>query len=53
MMFQDTDGIKLALYDELKNILSPDHNTRTKAEERLSQLKVTGEVWRLKALKIF
>lgn len=44
MMFQDTDAIKLALYDELKNILSPDHNIRTKAEERLSQMKVTGKI---------
>lgn len=45
MMFQDTDAIKLALFDELKNILSPDHNIRTKAEERLSQMKVTGKIY--------
>uniref|UniRef100_A0A336MGN8 CSON015154 protein n=1 Tax=Culicoides sonorensis TaxID=179676 RepID=A0A336MGN8_CULSO len=39
--FQDTDAIKLALFDELQKILSPDHNIRTKAEERLNQMKVT------------
>lgn len=44
MMFQDTDAIKLALFDELKNILSSDQNIRNKAEERLSQMKVTGEI---------
>lgn len=40
--FQDTDTIKLALFEELQNILSPNTEVRNKAEERLHQLKVTG-----------
>lgn len=39
--FQNSESIKQAMYEELQNILSPDTNVRTSAEERLSQLKFT------------
>lgn len=39
--FQNSESIKQAMYEELRNILSPDTNVRKSAEERLSQLKFT------------
>lgn len=38
MAFQDTEAIKYALLEELKNILSPDTNTRRLAEERMGKV---------------
>lgn len=40
-IFQNADSIKIALFEELQNILSSESNLRTAAEERLKQLKFT------------
>lgn len=40
-IFPNADSIKIALFEELQNILSSESNLRTAAEERLKQLKFT------------
>lgn len=41
--FQDTEAIKIALFEELQKILSADTAIRKKAEERLRQLQFAGK----------
>lgn len=41
LAFQSGESIKLALYEELQNILSPNTQIRQAAEERMKQLEIT------------